>query len=314
MTAPRTFCIHSSLDNEDFAKPLATRLRANGVDVWLSDWELLGGDSLVARIHGGALKDAEIMMAVLSVNTVDSKWVRDELDAATVRRIQEECRLIPVVVGDCPIPPAVAHLFQIRVQREDVDRAADEVLRAIFNISTAPPLGQAPKYATKPASPGIRPTDAVVLRLICEATLRDPYQHVDLEELVDIAAREGLSEDALTESLEVLVEQGYLDAPRANAVRFNGIIAALATSEGLLAYAEWAMPDFEKVLRSVATEVREGTTDSGVAVVVGQPIRFVEAVLDRFALLGWISLTKFAGGPGHVYVDRVSPQLRRALQ
>jgi hypothetical protein len=141
MTSPRTFCIHAVADN-DFVVPVATALRDNGVDVWLSDWELHGGDSLAARIHGGALKEAEIVLAVLSENTADSKWVRDELDAATVKRIEEGCRLIPVVVSDCPIPPAVAHLFQIRVERDEADWATDEVLRAIFNVSAAPPLGE----------------------------------------------------------------------------------------------------------------------------------------------------------------------------
>ncbi len=313
MAAPRTFCVHAVVDN-DFVIPLATRLRESGVDVWLSDWELHGGDSLVNRIHGGALKEAEIVLAVLSANTSESKWVKDELDAATVKRIEEECRLIPVIVGGCPIPPAVAHLFQIRVGRDEFHRAADEILRAIFNVSAAPPLGEAPAYTTGTAVAGLPPTDAVVLRLICAGTLGAPDAFLDLGDLAATAAKEGLSEEAFTESLEVLAEQGYVNAPRALNPRFNGMLAVTATSEGLLVSAEATLPDYDEMVRAVAAEVRQGATDSGIAVVTGRPVPLVEAVLDRFEARGWLSLTKMAGGMGHAYVDRVSPQLRRALQ
>lgn len=253
------------------------------------------------------------MLAVLSVNTVDSRWVRDELDAATVRRIEEDCRLIPVLVGDFPIPPSIRHLFQIRVQRHEVERATDEVLRAIFNRSAAPPLGEPPAYTTQQL-PDMPAADGVVLRLISEATLREPYEYIDLEELAAVATKEGLSEATLTESLEVLQDQGYIEAPRAMAVRFNGMMAALATSEGLLRYGEWAIPHFDEVVRAVGVELQEGSTDSGIAASVGQPIRLIEAILDRFEAARLVSLSKVAGGPGHVYVNRVCPQLRRALQ
>ena len=49
---PRVFLSHSSLDKERFAVGFAERLRENGVDVWLDDWELVPGDSLELQGEG----------------------------------------------------------------------------------------------------------------------------------------------------------------------------------------------------------------------------------------------------------------------
>src|ERR1035438_8156569 len=48
--APKVFISHAGEDRERFAKPFAARLRANGVDAWISFWEINPGDSIVDRI------------------------------------------------------------------------------------------------------------------------------------------------------------------------------------------------------------------------------------------------------------------------
>jgi hypothetical protein len=47
---PRVFLSHASEDKARFVVPFADGLRARGLDVWVDRWEMLPGDSLVAKI------------------------------------------------------------------------------------------------------------------------------------------------------------------------------------------------------------------------------------------------------------------------
>ena len=44
------------------------------------DWELLPGDSIVERV-GAAISKTDVLLVLLSRNSVDSQWVRRELSA-----------------------------------------------------------------------------------------------------------------------------------------------------------------------------------------------------------------------------------------
>ena len=46
---PRVYLAHASEDHVTLAKPLAERLIASGIDVWLDEWEIRAGDSCGAR-------------------------------------------------------------------------------------------------------------------------------------------------------------------------------------------------------------------------------------------------------------------------
>ena len=50
MTAPKIFLSHASEDKDRFVVEFARRLRENGVDAWLDQWEMKPGDSLVDMI------------------------------------------------------------------------------------------------------------------------------------------------------------------------------------------------------------------------------------------------------------------------
>src|SRR4051794_20083808 len=47
---PKVFVSHASEDKQRFVERFAARLRENGVDAWLDEWEMKPGDSLVDRI------------------------------------------------------------------------------------------------------------------------------------------------------------------------------------------------------------------------------------------------------------------------
>ena len=74
---PRAFLCHSSLDR-DLVVRLATDLLHNGVDVWYAEWELQPGDSLRQRIIDEGIEGAPIFLALLTRNSLDSRWAKTE--------------------------------------------------------------------------------------------------------------------------------------------------------------------------------------------------------------------------------------------
>jgi hypothetical protein len=61
---PKVFLSHASEDKGRFVLDFARQLRENGVDVWLDQWEMKPGDSLVDKIFDEGLKDASAVRAI----------------------------------------------------------------------------------------------------------------------------------------------------------------------------------------------------------------------------------------------------------
>lgn len=115
---PKVFISHASEDKDRFVLDFASRLRAQGIDAWLDRWEMLPGDSLVDKLFEKGLHSATAVVIVLSTNSVDKQWVREELNAAFVKHVEGGTKLIPVVLDDCRVPECLASTlwegFQIR--------------------------------------------------------------------------------------------------------------------------------------------------------------------------------------------------------
>ena len=86
---PKVFLSHASEDKARFVDAFATRLRNKGVDAWIDRWEMLPGDSLVDKIFEEGIRNANAVIVILSSNSINKKWVREELNAAFVKRINE---------------------------------------------------------------------------------------------------------------------------------------------------------------------------------------------------------------------------------
>jgi hypothetical protein len=66
-----------------------------GVAPRLDIWEISPGDSLVKKPFEEGLDTVGVVIMVISASSAAKPWVREELDAAVVRRITGSVRLIP---------------------------------------------------------------------------------------------------------------------------------------------------------------------------------------------------------------------------
>ena len=105
----KIFISHSSTDNS-FVRSLAEKIKNSGYSVWLDERDMIVGDSLAEKISK-AIEDARIVLVIVSKASIASKWLKYELNIATERMIQGECRVIPVVKEKVELPPEVKGLL-----------------------------------------------------------------------------------------------------------------------------------------------------------------------------------------------------------
>ncbi len=76
--SPKVFISHTSDDKLRFVIGFAECLRRNGVDAWLDQWEIQPGDSIVEKIFEQGISQADVFIVILSKNTADKPWVRED--------------------------------------------------------------------------------------------------------------------------------------------------------------------------------------------------------------------------------------------
>ena len=309
--APVVFVSHASEDKLRFVVKFAQRLRENGVDAWLDQWEMHPGDSFVDRIFEQGLKSAQAVVIVLSAISVQKPWVREELNNSVVSRISRGLKIIPVVIDECEIPACLAATLWQRVDDlEHYDDAFQRILDAIFDRSTRPPIGHAPERLSdvEPKLPSLNGTDQRVLREIYALQVAGDVAW--LGDLAKVPALAGLSEQDVRDSVEVVQEQGYLmvDDPG------NGNWIIQLTTDGFSRCAEVFTENYKARLRALsALLVNEGLNENTeLAKRLGEPQPLVNFMLDVLQQAGYITTLK--AGSGHWEVAVISPMLKRSLE
>lgn len=117
---PQQVFISYSTADRDTASRVAESLSESGWRVWFSEWALQPGDSIAERIDE-ALSASDVLVLLLSQNAVESKWVSAEWNAALNSQLTNRAvTVLPVLIGDCELPPALARLKYLDL-RTDFD-------------------------------------------------------------------------------------------------------------------------------------------------------------------------------------------------
>lgn len=100
----RTVFISYSSKDKEFVEKLALDLKKMGVGVWFDKWEIKVGDSIVEKINQG-IKTNDFLAIVLSPTSVNSEWVKKELNSALFKEIDRRCVFVlPILYKICDIP------------------------------------------------------------------------------------------------------------------------------------------------------------------------------------------------------------------
>src|SRR5579872_945815 len=123
------FLSYSSTDKA-VVRATAERLRADGLRVWLDDWEIRPGDSIPSKIEEG-LDCSRVLVLFMSAHAFDSDWA--QLESGTFRfrdPLNKERRFIPLRLDDAPIKGSLAQFLYIDWRRHDHEEAYIKLLEA----------------------------------------------------------------------------------------------------------------------------------------------------------------------------------------
>lgn len=216
----KAFISHAHED-KSVALALAIALREGGVEAWIDAWEIAPGDSLVDKIFEQGLKDCGVFLVLLSPASLASRWVKDELDAAVVRRIAGQTRTISVRVAPCEVPEALRAYRWLDLSI-GLEKVAREIVDAAYGRSVAPPV-VAPKVAPTVATGGLSP-NATQVGLVLAPGL-GAHRYLRGAQLV---AQTGMSPDSVNDAVEELEEHGAVKVHRAigtSPYRFSHVVA-----------------------------------------------------------------------------------------
>jgi hypothetical protein len=318
--APKVFVCHATEDKDRFVLEFARRLRENGVQAWLDHWEMLPGDSLVDKIFGEGLKEANAVVVVVSKHSIQKRWVREELNASIVQRIERACKIVPVVIDECEVPEALKSTIWEKVaDLNNYDGEFARILGAIFGHYEKPPLGPAPAYvqAKERLLPNLNKADTLVFKSICEIYLETGNENVTRQETIDRCATLAIHQEEVDESLAILDSQGYFERPfkLSEYARGCGRIQIIRISTyGFNEYAREWLPNYEKLVRDIGFCIcNEGLEDATVIEQrFQQPKSLIGRILDTLEDSGFIKQIKPLGVAARIF--RVEPQLKRWLQ
>jgi len=252
MSAPKVFVSHASEDKSRFVVDFARRLRENGVDAWLDQWEMKPGDSLVDKIFEEGLKDARAVIVVLSKTSVLKPWVREELNTSVVNRISRGTRLIPVVIDDCEVPESLRSTVWQRV--DDVSNYGESlqrILSAIFDVSDKPTIGKTPARfgGAAPLIPGLSRVDDLAFRVIASLVIDEDLGLVEWDRLRAEASLQDVPQQELLDSLEILEQHYFIKIGRVLGAPLSHIVL---TDFGFQQYAESYVDDYQDVVNQIA--------------------------------------------------------------
>lgn len=101
------FLSHSSMD-KPFVRQLAADLTANGIDVWLDEQRIRVGDSIPEKIAQG-LAESDHFLIAISKNSIQSEWVKKELNNALVSEVNKrKVHVLPIKIDEAPIPNIIS--------------------------------------------------------------------------------------------------------------------------------------------------------------------------------------------------------------
>jgi hypothetical protein len=142
------FISHNKAD-KTFARQLGVFLSRNGVEVWFDEWDLFAGDPIIDSIEQG-LDRSNVFILVVSPASLESNWVREEIRAALMNKIQRGAiRIIPLMKERVDrLPPFIEGLKYINFANA-AERSAspwDQLLRAVFRRSDRPAVLKPPRF------------------------------------------------------------------------------------------------------------------------------------------------------------------------
>ena len=185
--------ISYSHKDKPFAKRLAADLRDAGHTVWIDETEIFVGDSLIEKIRD-AIDNVDFIAAIVSLTSIDSQWVKKELDLASNREIDEKrVVVLPILLDDVELPGFLKGKYYADFIKEENYQDGLNALLKRLGPKTPPPDLSSDKMILKP--------------YLCIDTPCHSWLRVPLSELDALGIRDNITEYSYEDDLYAYLEE-----------------------------------------------------------------------------------------------------------
>lgn len=116
--------------DKEAAREIALFLIADDISVWLDEWEVAAGDSIINEINAG-LSGCSHFIILWSMNAAKSNWVKKELNSILYKAIQNGIpKIIPILSDNTELPELLNDLKYIRYKNGS-EKDRNEIIMAI---------------------------------------------------------------------------------------------------------------------------------------------------------------------------------------
>ena len=299
----KVFISHDSRDKERFVDNFARKLIENGIDVWYDKWELGFGDSLMKIFKN--MPDCDVFISIISSNSIESKWVKEESDSAFIRKIEKQMKFIPVILMEdgVDIPNEFNHILQCRISNiNDYEEEFKKLVGDLFEISAKPPIGKPPRYVLETPIEGYELIDSIIIKSIGDYILENGDISLDFEDIVELICDFEFSKEDINESIEILESKYIMSFTRFLGNYYPGNIKL--TYYGKVIYAENYMNNFSSIVKdivSIILNMGRGANQNDFKI-VDAPRSIIVAILELFSKKGYFKLDKYTNGSFRIYM------------
>jgi hypothetical protein len=308
MKSPIVFVSHASEDKK-FVLQLAERLRSDGVDAWVDQWEIAVGDSLVDKIFSEGIGKCDAFLIVLSSVSIAKPWVREELNSGVIEAIERSAKLLPIKIDNCEVPVVLKSRKWLSMKPEAFDAEYAELLGSIFGKQNKPPLGSIPAIVFQQLV-GYSIIESRILRFIVQMAAESSGDgNIDASTVTK--ALGGVDGNALRGAIEMLESDGNLKVTWCLGGNFFASLTPKAWIEfGSKIIGFNANEDLKTILSMVAS-IGACNSDTLMQKTGLPAVRIVFGV-KYLKQIGYLSVVQVLGGPlaGLAHIE-CTPQGRR---
>lgn len=246
----KAFISYSSKDNARFVEKFADKIMDSGIGVWKDTLETIGDlTEIIEEIY-----NADIFIVIISKNSVESKWVAEEIKVAINRKIEEDLQIFPVVLAedDVDVPIVLKHISKyIIYDSNSYDDKFNELIEDISKTSKKSLLGNLPLvYASLN---NLSKQDCNIFKSLGSYLIfgRDEYYNeiypIEIIQICDY------DDEQIEYSLNILNDEGLIfDKGSQEGLGFN---SQSFTSKGTYLYLKNFVPNFEKIIKNIIESI-----------------------------------------------------------
>jgi len=183
MSRPKIFLSYTG-HNETLIRRIAVDLRECQIDAWYDKWEIRPGERLRQRILGEAIPKADAFFVYLTPESIKSKWVQDELDAAFIEEARDKGLRILTFVNSAGtirlLRPDIAARNCPVISSEQYELGLRQLIRAATEAASERNFGQLQQqvqYVLRPTLRGITLLDSMKNTGLVDIENRDDHEH-----------------------------------------------------------------------------------------------------------------------------------------